>query len=330
MAVQLGYALSSEEHGPLELVRNARRAEEAGFTFAMISDHFHPWTDRQGNSPFVWSVLGGIAQATTGLRVGTAVTCPTIRIHPAIIAQAAATTSLLFEGRFFLGLGSGENLNEHILGQRWPPADQRLEMLDEAVEVMRLLWKGGMKTHRGRHYTVENAKVYNLPQRPPDVFLAAAGRRAAALAGKVADGLIVVAPQDQTVEAFRQAGGGGKPVIGQVKVCHAASEEIGARTVMEWWPTMAVPGALNSELSLPSQFEQAAKSATEEQLRKLVPCGPDPARHLAAIQKYVDIGVEQVYVHQIGPDQEGFLRFYEREIVPVISAGAAPGRARRA
>jgi G6PDH family F420-dependent oxidoreductase len=301
-------------------VHNAARAEEAGFAFAMISDHFHPWVDRQGNSPFVWSVLGAIAQATRRLRVGTAVTCPTIRIHPAIVAQAAATTAVIFEGRFFLGLGSGENLNEHILGDRWPPADQRLEMLEEAVQVIRTLWTGGMQTHRGRFYTVENARVYNLPQRPPEIFLAAAGRKAAALAGRIADGLVVVSSQRQALDSFVQAGGGQKPVIGQAKVCYAASEEAGVKTVMEWWPTMAVAGALNSELPLPSHFEQAAKSVTEDQIRKLVVCGPDPERHLSEIRKYLDAGVERVYVHQIGPDQEGFLRFYQREIIPRISA----------
>src|ERR671937_85128 len=165
----IGYSLSSEEHPPADLVRFARNAEDAGFAFAMISDHYHPWIDRQGQSPFVWTVLGAIAQATTRLRVGTAVTCPTIRIHPAIIAQAAATTALLFDGRFFLGVGTGENLNEHILGDRWPGASVRREMLEEAIGVMRLLWKGGLQSHSGRHYTVENARLYTLPRRPPEV-----------------------------------------------------------------------------------------------------------------------------------------------------------------
>jgi G6PDH family F420-dependent oxidoreductase len=319
MHMEIGYALSSEEHGPLELVRNARRAEEAGFSFAMISDHFHPWTDRQGSSPFVWSTLGGIAEATRTLRVGTAVTCPSIRIHPAIIAQAAATTAVMFEGRFFLGLGSGENLNEHITGRRWPPADERLEMLEEAVDVIRSLWTGEMRTHRGRHYTVENAKIYNLPQRPPEIYLAAAGKKAAALAGRIAEGLVIVSPQRHVLDSFVESGGRQRPVIGQVKVCYAPSEDDAVRTVMEWWPTIVVPGALNSELPLPSLFEQAAKSATAEQVRGQVVCGPDPERYLAAIRKYFDLGVERVYVHQVGPEQEGFIGFYQREIMPTVS-----------
>src|SRR6187431_2715982 len=177
-AVELGYALSSEEHRPLDLVRNAAQAEEAGFRFALVSDHFHPWIDRQGQSPFVWSVLGGIAGATERLEVGTGVTCPMIRIHPAIIAQAAATVASLMPGRFFLGLGSGENLNEHILGTAWPEWDVRAEMLDEAVEVIRKLWSGEVTSHRGRYYTVQNARIYSLPENLPPIYLAAGGQKA--------------------------------------------------------------------------------------------------------------------------------------------------------
>src|SRR5437764_4099515 len=165
--VEIGYTLSSEEWGPADLVRWARRAEEVGFGFALVSDHYHPWIDAQGHSPFVWTVIGGVAQATERLRLGTGVTCPTIRLHPAIVAQAAATSAAMMPGRFFLGVGSGENLNEHVVGARWPSADERLEMLEEAVEVIRLLWEGGTQTHRGAHYTVENACIYTLPEEPP-------------------------------------------------------------------------------------------------------------------------------------------------------------------
>jgi coenzyme F420-dependent glucose-6-phosphate dehydrogenase len=171
--VELGYALSSEEHTPSDLVRNAKRAEEAGFSYALISDHFHPWTDSQGQSPFVWSVIGAIAQATEHLVIGTGVPCPTIRTHPAIIAQAAATSASLMPGRFFLGVGSGENLNEHILGDYWPSPDERQEMLEEAIEVICLLWKGNYQTHRGKHYRVENARLYTLPDDRPPIAVAA-------------------------------------------------------------------------------------------------------------------------------------------------------------
>src|ERR671919_1218874 len=192
--MEIGYWLSSEEHTPNDLVRHARQAEEIGFTFAQISDHFHPWIDSQGHSPFIWSVLGGIAQGTERLQLQTAVTCPTMRIHPAIIAQAAATVAAMMPGRFLLGVGTGENLNEHILGDRWPPAAMRLEMLEEAVKLIRLLWEGEDVTHRGRHYTVENARIYTLPEDPPPILVAAAGEKATELAGRIGDGLIGTSP----------------------------------------------------------------------------------------------------------------------------------------
>jgi len=203
---EFGYALSSEEHAPSDLVRLARRAEAAGFTFALISDHYHPWIDRQGHSPFVWSVVGGIAQATQRLMVGTGVTCPTMRIHPGIIAQAAATSAAMMPGRFFLGVGTGENLNEHIFGDRWPPHDRREQMLKEAVEIIRMLWKGDLVTYRGVFYTVENARIYTLPDQPQPIFMAASGPRAAEAAGRIADGFITTAPETDLLKGF--AGGG--------------------------------------------------------------------------------------------------------------------------
>src|SRR5215211_9294726 len=200
--IKLGYALSSEEHTPNDLVRHASLAEAAGFTFALISDHYHPWLDRQGHSPFVWAVIGGIAQATTRLHLGTGVTCPTTRIHPAIIAQAAATAAAMMPGRFFLGVGTGENLNEHILGEHWPPHDLRLAMLEEAVEVIRLLWQGGTQTYRGCYYVVENACIYTLPDELPPILIAASGPKAAAAAGRLGEGLISTSPQESIVEQF--------------------------------------------------------------------------------------------------------------------------------
>ncbi len=316
--VQVGYALSSEEHRPNDLVRHARLAEEAGFGFALISDHYHPWVDAQGHSPFVWAVIGGIAQVTERLRLGTGVTCPTIRVHPAVIAQAAATAAAMMPGRFFLGVGTGENLNEHILGDRWPPADLRREQLAEAVAVIRLLWQGGMQTHRGRHYTVENARVFTLPEEPTPILVAASGPRAAELAGRIGDGLITTAPDPQVLERFAAAGGAGKPRYGQVTVCWARDEASARRTAHEWWPNAAVPGELSQELPTPAFFEQAAQRVTEEQIAEAIVCGPDPARHVAAIRQYLDAGIEHVYVHQVGPDQEGFLEFYRREVLPAF------------
>ena len=317
---QLGYALSSEEHGPLELVRNAARAEQAGFEFALISDHFHPWTDRQGESPFVWSVIGGIAQATERLRLGTGVTCPTIRTHPAIVAHASATAAVMMEGRFFLGVGAGENLNEHILADRWPPTRDRLDMLEEAVEIIRELWTGKLVSPRGRHYEVANARLYTTPDAPPDVIVAAGGEASAELAGRIGDGLVVTSPDEDTISKFAEGGGDGKPRIGQCHVCWAETEEEGLRTALEWFPNIALGGELTQELPQPAHFEQAAELLSEDDIAQIAACGPDPERHVEMIQRFVDAGCDHVYLHQIGPDQDGFFDFYEREVLPRFSS----------
>jgi G6PDH family F420-dependent oxidoreductase len=316
--VEIGYKLSSEEHTAPKLVENARMAEEAGFTFAEVSDHFHPWIDRQGQSPFVWSVLGGIANATERLVVGTGVTCPTIRIHPAIIAQAAATVAQLMPGRFFLGVGSGENLNEHILGDKWPPVDTRQEMLEEAIDVIRLLWQGGEQNHEGDYYIVENARIYSLPDELPPIHVAASGEKAARLAGRIGDGLIATSPKKETVDAFRRAGGDGKPVYGEVSVCWAKDEKTARKTAHEWWPTAAMSGQLGQELALPAHFEQVTPMVTEDAVAEEVTCGPDAQRHIEAIRKYVDAGFDHVCIHQVGPDQTGFIEFYRREVLPAF------------
>jgi G6PDH family F420-dependent oxidoreductase len=312
---EIGYALSSEEHGPADLVRYAALAEERGFGYALVSDHFHPWTDRQGQSAFVWAVVGAIAQATTRLRLGTGVTCPTMRTHPAIIAHAAATAAALMPDRFFLGLGTGENLNEHVLGDAWPEGEVRLEMLTEAVEVIRLLWEGGYQSHRGRHYTVEQARLYTLPEDPPPIVIAADKPDAAKLAATAGDGLVGTSLDGEVLAEFEQAGGGGKPRYGQVTVCWAADEASARKTALEWWPNAALQGELSQELALPRHFEQAAALVSEEDVAETVVCGPDPEAHRAAIQEYADAGYDHVYVHQVGPDQEGFLDFYASEIL---------------
>jgi coenzyme F420-dependent glucose-6-phosphate dehydrogenase len=313
----IGYALSSEEHTATDLVRHARRAEEAGFSFAVISDHYHPWIDRQGQSPFVWGVLGAIAQATERLRVGTGVTCPTVRIHPAIIAQASATAAALMPGRFFLGLGTGERLNEHILGAPWPEPDMRAEMLAEAVEVIRELWKGSVTSHHGRHYTVDSARIYSLPDPLPPIYMAAGGPKAAQEAARLGDGLISTAADKELVDGYTKAGGGG-PRIGQITVCWARTQDEARRIAREWWPTVALHGEVSQELPSPAHFEQLTKSVTEDQVAALVPCGPDVELHASKINEYVDAGYDQVYIHQVGPDQAGFIKFAEGELLPAL------------
>jgi coenzyme F420-dependent glucose-6-phosphate dehydrogenase len=317
-----GYALSSEEHEPRALIDQARLAEDAGFEFVAISDHYHPWIDRQGHSAFVWSVLGGIAAATGRIRVGTGVTCPTIRIHPAIIAQAAATVGALMPGRFFLGVGTGENLNEHILGDRWPAYDVRAEMLEEAVDVIRRLWQGGVQSHHGRYYTVENARVYDLPDPLPEIVVAGTGPKSAEMAARIGDGFWSTAPKKEIVDAYRAKAGRGKPIYGQISVCWARDVETARRTALEWWPNAAVRGAASQELPNPKHFEQLAQGVTEDQVAESVVCGPDPAPMLEKVRAFADAGFDHVYVHQVGPDQQGFIEFAARELLPRLARRA--------
>jgi G6PDH family F420-dependent oxidoreductase len=318
---RFGYALSGEEHSPGALVRNARAAEEAGFDFAMVSDHYHPWTDRQGSAPFVWSVIGAIGEATDRISIGTGVTCPTIRIHPAIVAQAAATAAAMLPGRFWLGVGTGEALNEHILGDPWPSAGVRRAMLAEAVEVIRALWRGEVTYHRGKHYTVEGARIYTLPEELPPIYVAASGPQATELAGRIGDGLVSLAPQAETVESFESSGGAGKPKLGQVEVCFADDEAEARRIAHEWWPQTALGGELSQVLPMPAHFEQAVATVREDDVAEKVTCGPDPDRHAKALQEFVDAGYDHVYVHQVGPEQERFLSFYAEEVLPRLRQG---------
>jgi G6PDH family F420-dependent oxidoreductase len=316
--MRLGYTLSSEEFDAPSLVAQAERAESAGFAFASISDHFHPWIDEQGESPFVWGTLGAISQRTERIELITGVTCPTTRIHPAIVAQAAATAASLLPERFSLGVGSGENLNEHILGGRWPGVVERQDRLAEAIEVIRRLWKGELISHRGERFTVENARLYSLPEEPPPLLVAVAGESSVELAAHLGDGLIGTAPIPESVEQFRAEGGAGKPTYGQLHVCWAEDEDTAKKLALKQWPNGAISGSYFLELPLPAHFEEAAETLDEKDIAESIVCGPDPERHRAAIQEYVDAGYDHVYVHQIGPDQEGFLKFYEREVLPAF------------
>ncbi|MEN3341087.1 MAG: hypothetical protein V7644_491 [Actinomycetota bacterium] len=315
---ELGFALSSEDHPPNELVRQAVLAERAGFTFALISDHFHPWVDAQGQSPFVWSTLGGIAQATETIRLGTGVTCPLIRIHPAVVAQAAATVGTMMPDRFFLGVGSGENLNEHVLGGRWPRPDERLEMLEEAVEVIRLLWQGGEQTHRGRHYTVDHARIYTLPDELPDIYVAASAPKAAELAGRIGDGFISTAPEAEYVQAFERAGGDGKAKLGMMHCAYDSDAKKGLERATREWPNLALKGPLGQELATPSDFQEAAAMVDEEDVAQSCPHGPDPGPYLEEIGRYADAGFTHVYIHQIGENQDEFADFARRELLPKL------------
>jgi G6PDH family F420-dependent oxidoreductase len=308
-----GYFLASEEHSPEDLVRQARMAEEAGFDALWISDHFHPWLEEQGQSPFVWSVIGAISQVTK-LPVRTAVSCPLKRQHPAMVAQAAATCALLTSGRFGLGVGTGEALNEHVVGGAWPSADERLEMLEEAVGVIRELFSGRQVSIRGRHYCVETARLYSVPDSPPPVFMSGFGEKAIRLAARIGDGYMCVQPSADFVRLYRESGGGDKPVQGGLKVCWGQDEDAARKQMHRLWRTDEVPGEAAQLLPLPRHFEEVADLVGVDQIS--APCGPDPQVHLAGIRAYTDAGFDEVYVGQVGPDHGGFFDFYASTVLP--------------
>jgi G6PDH family F420-dependent oxidoreductase len=306
--MKIGYWLSSEEHAPADLVANAVRAEEAGFDHLLISDHIHPWVDAQGHSPFVWSVIGAIAHATDRIELGTAVTCPLIRVHPAIVAHAAATAQALMDGRFFLGVGTGENLNEHILGNRWPRADERLEMLEEAVEIIRKLFGGEYETYRGKHYTVEQAKLYDAPKKPAPIIVAAKAENAAHVAARLGDGTMNTSPDAEIVKTFKDAGGKG-PIYGKVTGCFAPDEETAKKIAKDRQPNTAKGGDLSTELQLPRDFEAVAELVREEDLESSLVLGDDPAQWREKIQEYDKAGFTHVCLHDVSTNQDAFIDF---------------------
>jgi G6PDH family F420-dependent oxidoreductase len=316
--MRTGYFLSSEEFSPADLLDQARMAEQAGFQGLWISDHYHPWTGAQGQSAFVWSMVGALSQVST-LPVTTSVTCPTVRLHPAVVAQAVATSAVLHSGRFVLGVGSGEALNEHIFGDPWPSAGVRLEMLEEAVEVMRKLWAGGFVDHRGKYYTVENARLYTLPDQPPKVYVSAFGRRSVQLAARIGDGYISTKPDPELVRRFRDEGGDGKPTQAGFKACYAPDADQATSIAYERWRTDVLPGELNQVLPSPRHFEQVADLVRPEMMAESFALGPDPRRVIAMIEQYEKAGYDEVYVANIGPHYREFFELFSREVLPGLS-----------
>jgi G6PDH family F420-dependent oxidoreductase len=308
-----GYFLSSEEYDPAELVRQAAMAEQAGFEALWISDHFHPWLDEQGQSAFVWSVIGAISQVTS-LPITTAVTCPIMRIHPALVAQGAATSALLTQGRFILGVGTGEALNEHIVGERWPSASQRLEMLEEAVGLIRDLFTGQQVNHYGPHFTAETARLYSVPADPPPVYVSGFGSRSVELAARIGDGYITVRPDADLIRLYRDSGGGNRPVQGGLKVCWGPDAAQARKTIHRLWPNEFIPGEAAQLLPLPRDFEQLAELVSEDMVS--APYGPDPRVHLAGLREFTDAGADEVYVQQVGGATEAFFEFYAEQVLP--------------
>ncbi len=313
-----GYSLMCELYGPQELIEQAQRAEAAGFDFLTISDHFHPWLYSHDHSPYAWSVLGGLAVKTERVDLVSFVTCPTIRYHPAIVAQKAATVAAMSNGRFHLGLGAGENLNEHVVGHGWPPAHVRHEMLAEAIDVMQALWTGGYHSHDGKHYTVHNARVFTLPDEPPPIHVAVSGAKSLALAAQAGGGMVAVEPSSKLTQSFDQTAGGGKPKFGQIAVC-VDDDEAQARRVAHERFRFSAPGwKVMAELPNPINFEAATAHVREEDVAENIPCGPDPERHAEAIRKWTDAGFDRVAVVQVG-EPEPFFQMWESELRPRLA-----------
>jgi G6PDH family F420-dependent oxidoreductase len=314
--VQFGYKLMSEEHGPAALVANAVKAEAAGFDFVSISDHFHPWMEAQGHSSFAWSVLGAIAQVTTRIAITTGLTCPIVRYHPAIIAQAAATIGLLSGNRFTLAVGAGERLNEHVTGARWPSVPERHAMLGEAIDIFRLLWKGGVHTHKGEHFEINHARLYDLPDKPIPVVMGVSGSESIKLAAEKADGIMATEPKAEFIKGFRLKHGKGGPAYSEVALAYAPSEKAGLKLAKERFSFSALAWAVNSELPNVEGFEAAVKFIRPEDLAETIAIGPDVERHVAAVKKHIDAGFDHIALVGIGPDQDAFATFFRDELRP--------------
>ncbi|WP_405455478.1 TIGR03557 family F420-dependent LLM class oxidoreductase [Streptomyces sp. NBC_00101] len=312
--MKIGYKLAAEAFGPGELVRQAVLAEQAGFDFVEISDHYHPWLDLQGHSPFAWSVLGSIAAKTSRIGLATGVTCPTVRYHPAIIAQAAATLALLSEGRFVLGVGSGERLNEHVVGRGFPDTVRtRHEMLREALEIIRLLWRGGYQSFEGKHLRLEDARVFDLPAEPPLIAVAASGPESTRIAAELGDGLFATEEKPEIVQHYRDAGGTG-PGYAEVPMAWAPDERTAARAALKTSRWAVTGWKVMSELPNPVNFDAATTTVREDDILEKFACGADPARYLQVAQKFVDAGFDHLVMQNAGPDPDGFIDFYRSEL----------------
>ncbi len=318
---RFGYTLLCEQAGPRQLVSDAQRAEDAGYEFAVISDHYSPWLEVQGHSPYAWAVLGAVAQVTRRLDLMTFVTCPTRRYHPAVVAQKAATLDLLSEGRFTLGVGAGENLNEHIVGA-WPHVSQRHDMLVEALEIIKPLLAGESISYRGEYFDVPQARLYDVPAAGVPVAVAASGPASVDVAGTHGDALIAVEPDRDLVRLFDEAGGAGKPRYGQLPVCYGPDADECRKLARDQWRWGTLTWPVMANLPDTVAFERASKTVREEDVAELVPCGPDLDQYVEGIQKYIDAGFSHVALVQVGADRQGaFLDWSQRELLPALRGG---------
>ncbi|MFC8128789.1 LLM class F420-dependent oxidoreductase [Streptomyces sp. NPDC057302] len=317
--VQIGYTMMTEQAGPRALVDDLVAAERAGFDFSVTSDHYFPWLDSQGHAPYAWSVLGAAAQATSRIPLMTYVTCPTVRYHPAVVAQKAATMQLLSEGRFRLGLGSGESLNEHVVGAGWPSPQVRIEMLEEAVGIIRALFTGDDVNHQGTHFDVANARLWDLPDELPPIGVAVSGERSCALAGRLADLVIATEPKADLLDSFDRHGGSGKPRVGQLPVCFDTDKDAAVARAHDQFRWFAGGWPVNSELPGPSGFAGATQFVTQQDVAQQIPCGDDVDAFVDAVRPYVEAGFGEVALVQVGGEhQRPFIDWAEKKLLPAL------------
>jgi G6PDH family F420-dependent oxidoreductase len=320
MMVAFGYSLLCEQRGPRELVSDAVAAENAGFDFEVISDHYFPWLDSQGHAPNAWPVLGAVASATRRVPLMTYVTCPTMRYHPAVVAQQAATVALLAGGgRFTLGLGAGENLNEHVVGRGWPPANVRHEMLGEAVEIIGELLAGGYVNVAGQHYRVDSAKLWDRPEGGVPIAVAVSGSQSIERFAPVADAMVAVEPVAELVQGFDAAAGATLPKIGQQPVSWGADRDEAVARAHEEFRWFAGGWKVNAELPGTAAFAAATQFVRLEDVAAAFPCGPDIGTHVEAVRPFVEAGYTHVALVQVGGQtQPEFIAAAERELLPAL------------
>ncbi len=317
--MQIGYKLATEAFDPKEIIRQAVLAEQAGFDFVEMSDHYHPWHDAQGHSGFTWSMLAAIAAKTERIGLATGVTCPSVRYHPAIIAQAAATMAIISDGRFTLGVGAGERLNEHVVGTGFPGAHVRHERFREALEIIRLLWQGGYRSYQGKYLQLEDARVFDLPDEQPVIAVAASGPESARLAADLGDGLFATEPDADLVSTWQQLGGRG-PAYAEVPLAWASDEDTAAKAVLEKTRFALTGWKVMAELPNPVNFDAATASFTASQVKEQFACGPDARRHLEVARPYADAGFDHLVTMNAGPDPDGFMDFFARELAEPLRA----------
>jgi len=306
---RFGYTLMTEQSGPRELVRYAQIAEEVGFDFEASSDHYSPWLTSQGHSPYAWSVLGAVAHATSDVELMTYVTCPTMRYHPAVVAQKAATMQLLSEGRFLLGLGSGENLNEHVVGEGWPAVDARQGMLEEAVQIIRALHSGDLITLEGDWFRVDSARIWDVPDQPVPIGVAVSGAESIERFAPHADHLISVQPEAELVDAWHEQRGEDSRKIGQVPICWDPDEEAAVRRAHDQFRWFGGGWAVNADLPTPAGFEGASRFVRPEDVAESIACGPDLDALAESARPFLDAGFTDIAFVQVGDEgQERFLR----------------------